>query len=226
MQTYPSHLFVPDSRATPPADLYPLRFRHYVFDRTEGGSLLLPIGGIRFDGSMRVHRFEIQESDEMLPTLCVIKGRKSKRRRHHIVESSRMPSNPVCGLATPICGQAIRRWERLTHNGETITICTKSGYDDDGQWCYECVQDLRRNINAVSEPDSGRVTHIMLVPFPEKIMNTSGPLDAIKNKDSILFLTYVNDKVDHDKPQYGYCNKCREPYHWVRDEQRVTDWGS
>ena len=226
MQPHQSNLFVPDSRAIPPPELYPLGFRHYVFDRTEGRSLLLPIGGIRFDGSMRVHGSEIQVWNEMPPTLCVIRSRKSKRRRHHIVESSRMPSDPVHELATPRCGQAIRRWERLSHNGETITICTKSGYDDDGQWCYECLQDLRRNISAVSEPDSGRATHIMLVPFPHKILDTSDPLDAIKNKDSILFLVYINDKVDHNKPQYGYCNKCREPYHSIRDDQRFTDWGS
>ena len=225
MRIHSSLLFVPDSRTNPPPELHPVGFRHYVFDRTEGGSLLLPIGGIQFDGSTRVHGFEMQQSDEMPPTLCVIKGRKSKRRRHHIIESSRMPSDPVRELATPICGQAMRGWEQLTHNGETITICTKSGYDHDGQWCYACVQVLRRHIAVVATPDSGRATHLMLVPMPEQIKNTPGPLDAIKNKDTILFLAYINDKVDHDMPEYGHCDECREPYHWVRDDQRVTDWG-
>ena len=219
---YSDQLWVPPSGTSPPPELFPLRFRDYTFDRTKKNPLLLPVGGIEFDGSVHVFGFELQVSEDMPSPMCVVINRGSGR-KHHLVCAGDMPPvdrRPDC--VTPICGHRVRKWKRQSHDGETIMVCTKAAYDDGGRWCPGCIKMLRRKVAAVADPSDGRATHLMLVPMPAEILSVSGVPDGIK--DSILSVAYVSDKREYTNPEYGYCNECSQPYHSVRDDESVTDW--
>ena len=64
----------------------------------------------------------------------------------------------------------------------------------------------------------------MLVPIPEEIMSTPGPLDVLKEQGSLLSMAYIKDNKNYEDPEYSYCKECRKPYHSLRDDEPVNDW--
>ena len=123
---------------------------------------------------------------------------------------------------TPVCGNALRKWQRVPQEEIPVAICCKAERDEGGRWCGSCIKALRAKLVSQDGGDpEGRATHIWLCPWSEGVINSSEKPEEVR--DSVMALVTHDDK-EYTDPSYKCCNECRQPWHLVQEENHITDW--